>query len=209
MSEKRGRPTALSVERRSSHDCCTGKFHQSKTREIVITKKLLTIAVICAATASSSFADTWVSVGSAPSAEGGGTSLAFATKGANSNFGFGLGFVFNSEFGNKDLLDYPVPHSSYKNLGTKRTGNSVGLDGYYFFGDSTKIRPYVGLGIYNSPRKEIAQSTVTGWYYTQSTQSAVAVSGELGLQYVSDGGLTLGLGFNSIRGASLSIGSAF
>lgn len=175
----------------------------------MILKKLLTIAAICAATASSSFADTWVAVGSAPSADGGGTSLAFATRSANSNFGFGLGFVFNSEFSSKDLLDYPVPYSSYTNLGTKRTGNSVGLEGYYFFSDSKKLRPYAGLGIYNSPRKEIAQSTVTGWYYTQSTQPAVAVSGELGLQYVSDGGLTFGVGLNSIRGASLTVGSAF
>ena len=175
----------------------------------MISKKLIAIAAIYAATASSCFADTWVSIGSAPSSEGGGTSLAFATKSAGSNFGFGLGLVFNSEFGSKDLLDYPVPHSSYTNLGTKRTGNSIGLDGYYFLSDSTKIRPYLGLGVYNSPRKEIAKSNVTGWYYTQSTQSSLAVSGELGLQYVSDGGLTLGIGFNSLRGANLMIGAAF
>lgn len=176
------------------------------------TKKLLAVTAIFAAVAASSYADTmdaWVSLGSAPSAGSGISSLAFSTKGANSRFGFGLGFVFNSEFSNKDLLDYPVPHSSFTNLGNKRTGNSVGLDGYYFFGNSAKVRPYVGLGIYTSPRKEIAQSTVTGWYYTQSTQASLAVSSELGLQFVSDRGLTVGFGYNSVRGANLSIGSAF
>ena len=123
--------------------------------------------------------------------------------------GYGLGFVFNSEFSNKDLLDYPVPHNSYRNLGTKRTGNAIGFDGYYFFGESAKIRPYIGIGIYVSPRKEIAQSNVTGWYYTQSNQTAVMPSGEVGLHYVSDGGLAIGVGYHTVRGTNISITSFF
>lgn len=172
------------------------------------TKKLLAIVAICATTASASYAgDWWVSAGSAPTSEGGGTSIAIATKGSN-NFGYGLGVVFNSEFSDKTLLDYPVPHNFYKNLGAKRTGNSIGLDGYYFLGDSKKVRPYVGMGLYYAPRAEVAQSTATGWYYTQSTKSAMTLSGELGLQFVSDSGYTFGAGYHTVRGANISFGKA-
>ncbi len=150
----------------------------------------------------------FVSAGKAPESEGGGTSLAIIGMGSN-NFGFGVGFVFNSEFAGKDVLDYPVPHNNYTNLGTKRTGNSIGLDGYYFFGNSAKFRPYVGAGIYFNPRKEVAQSNATGWYYTQSIQSSTVLSGELGMQFVTDGGLLFGLGIHSVRGANISVGKSF
>lgn len=176
--------------------------------KIMKTQKILATIVMCAASISSVHADgLLVSAGRAPDAEGGGTSLAFAM--VKDHVGFGLGFVFNSEFASKELLDYPVPHNSYTNLGTKRTGNAIGLDGYYFFGESTKIRPYVGIGIYVSPRKEIAQSNVTGWYYTQSNQTAVMPSGEVGLHYVSDTGLAIGVGYHTVRGTNISIATLF
>jgi outer membrane protein W len=173
------------------------------------TKKILATIAMCAATISSVHAEgLLVSVGRAPDADGGGNSLAFSVIGEN-NFGFGIGFIFNSEFASKEILDYPVPHNSYTNLGTKRTGNTVGLDGYYYFGEKKSFRPYVGLGIYMSQRKEVAQSNATGWYYTQSDQSATMLSGEVGVQYVSDGGFALGAGYHTVRGANLSIGKAF
>lgn len=171
-------------------------------------KKILATIAVCTATISSVHADgLLVSAGRAPDSQGGGTSLALAR--VQGHFGIGLGLVFNSEFSNKDLLDYPVPHNSYTNLGTKRTGTEIGLDGYYFFGENTKIRPYVGVGAYLSSRKEIAQSNVTGWYYTQSKDTSVKASGEVGLHYVSDSGLAVGFGYHTVRGTNISIASFF
>ncbi len=150
-----------------------------------------------------------ISAGKAPDAEGGGTSVSITTK-SSPNLMWGLGLVLNSEFSNKDLLDYPVPHNSYTNLGMKRTGNSIGLDvNYLFSDDGATVRPYVGVGLYNSPKKEIAQSNVTGWYYTQNDRGGISVGAEIGVLLSSERGLTIGVGFHTIRGANISIGSMF
>jgi len=151
-------------------------------------------------------AEAWVSLGRA-SGEGGGTSLSVGGKGAG-NWGFGVGFVFNSDYSDANVLDYPVPHTNYTNLGVKRTGNTIGLDGYYFF-SSSNIRPYVGLGIYSSERKEIARSNVTGWYYNQGDKSKVQGAGEIGLQAETQNGLVFGAGYHSIRGGNISLGWKF
>jgi hypothetical protein len=171
-------------------------------------KKTLAILAIGAATSVNCYAgDWWLAVGSAPSDSGGGTSAAIGLKGEG-NFGFEFGAVFNTQFSG-DVLDYPVPHSNYTDLGTKRTGTAFGVDGLYFFGDGKSLRPYGGVGVYYSPRKDIAQSNATGWYYNQSDQSSVFLSGELGVQLVTSGGLTLGAGYHTVRGANITIGKAF
>ena len=169
---------------------------------------LLATAAILLCYTSASHADGWIAIGSAPAADGGGTSLAIATKG-ESNWGLGIGFIFNAEFASKDILDYPVPHSSYTNLGTKRTSSAFGGDVYYFFGDSPNVRPYVGLGVYFAPKKEVAQSNITGWYYNQQSQTSTNLAAEVGIQMVSEKGYTFGAGFHSIRGANIIVGKAF
>jgi len=164
----------------------------------------VTALTLCAAPAK---AEMWMSAGAAPDSDGGGTSLAVGGRGTG-NWGFELGIVFNSQF-SKDLLDYPVPHNSYTRLGTKRTGNSIGLDALYFFNTEAKFSPYAGIGIYASPRKEIAQSTVTGWYYTQSDQTTALVGASVGIKLATDSGYSFGVGYHSIRGAGISIGKLF
>ena len=170
-------------------------------------KSLLAIAAITVATSSAHATDWWLALGSAPSSEGGGTSLAVGFKGSK-NFGFEIGGVFNTQF-SSDVLDYPVPHSNYTDLGTKRTGTTLGVDGLYFLGDSETVRPYVGAGVYYSPRKDVAQSNVTGWYYNQGNQSSTFLSGELGIQVLTSEGYTFGAGFHSVRGANISFGKRF
>lgn len=165
------------------------------------------LAVALAASSASCFAQFWGAIGSAPSADGGGTSLSIAGKGKGP-WGFGLGFIFNSNF-SKDLLDYPVPHNNYTDLGTKRTGNTIGLDGYYFFGDDGTIKPYVGIGVYFAKRADVAQSNVTGWYYTQKDQSATLLSGELGIHATTSNGYLFGVGYHTLRGPNISIGKSF
>ena len=149
-------------------------------------------------------ADSGVSAGSAPSSSGGGFSLAAANK-TSEEFGWGLGIVFNDGISGDDVLDYPVPHNNLTNLGTKRTGKAIGLDALWFpAGDST-WRPYAGLGLYYDKRAAIAQSNVTGWYYTQKEKSALNMGGKLGLQYRKSGGTLWGIGYHTIRGGFLSL----
>jgi hypothetical protein len=173
------------------------------------TAKRIAIVAGCFLTIANCHAgDGWISVGKAPSSEGGGTSLALGTK-MSPNFGLQFGVIFNSDFSNTDVLNYPVPHSNYQTLGTKRTGNGLGLDALYFISADSTFRPYVGIGIYTSERKEIARSNVTGWYYNQGDKSKVQVAGELGLQAVTSGGILFGAGYHSLRGANISLGKTF
>lgn len=162
-------------------------------------------AAVLLLTTANAHADTWLSAGMAPSSDGGGFSLSAADK-TSEQFGWGLGFVFNSEMAGKDLLDYPVPHNNFTTLGTKRTGNAIGLDALWFpAGDST-WRPYLGLGVYYDQKAEVVLSNVSGWYYTQNDKSALQLGGEVGMQYRTTRGSRLGFGYHTIRGAFLSYG---
>ena len=174
------------------------------TPPISTTRFITLFMTTLAMTSLQAHADSWVSAGSAPFSSGDGFSLAAGSK-TSEKFGWGLGIVFNGEISGDDVLDYPVPHNNYTNLGTKRTGNAIGLDALWFpAGDST-WRPYAGLGLYYDKRAEVAQSNVTGWYYTQKEKSALNMGGELGLQYRTSGGTLWGIGYHTIRGGFLSL----
>lgn len=178
-----------------------------KTRARKSTSKNWLIAVLAVFLVMTSLqvqADSWVSAGSAPSSSGGGFSLAAASK-TSEKIGWGLGIVFNGEISGDDVLDYPVPHNNYTNLGTQRTGNAIGLDALWFPAGDSAWRPYAGLGLYYDKRAEIAQSNVTGWYYKQKEKSALNIGGELGLQYRTSGGTLWGIGYHTIRGGFLSL----
>jgi hypothetical protein len=171
-------------------------------------KRLALVLVTFIFSASALATDGWLSVGAAPKSEGGGTSAALGFKGA-SNFGVQFGFIGNSDFNDSSLLDYPVPHSSFTNLGVKRTKNTFGLDVLYFFPAGESLRPFIGVGGYSGERKDIAQSNVTGWLYTQSDKSKFNLTGEAGIQYKFSGGFILGVGYHSLRGPNLSLGMGF
>lgn len=181
-----------------------------KTRARTTTSKNWAIAVLTATLAmtnSLAQADTWISAGSAPASSGGGFSLAVASK-KSEKFGWGLGIVFNGEIAGNNVLDYPVPHNNYTNLGTQRTGNAIGLDALWFPAGESAWRPYAGMGLYYDKRAEIARSNVTGWHYKQQEKSAVLMGGELGMQYRTAGGTLWGMGYHTIRGGFLSVGWA-
>lgn len=161
------------------------------------------VAAILATTACSAQADFWVSAGSSPSNK---TSLSLGFKG--SDWGLEIGEIFDTEF-KENLNDYPVPHSSYIDLGVQKTQPTIGIDVLRFVDLSTQVRMYGEVGIYSETRKHIAQSTVTYWNYTQDDQSRILGVAGLGFQYVSTGGMTAGIGIHSLRGLNISLGAAF
>jgi len=140
------------------------------------------------------------------SGEDGGTSGAIGFYGPH--FGFEVGMIGNSEFAEGDALDYPVPHNYYTSLGTKRVGNTFGIDGLFFLGNSNSWHPFVGIGVYFGEKAEIARSDVTGWLYTQSSKSKTEVAGSVGLHYTV-GAMMLGVSYHTVRGPGASIGVKF
>lgn len=92
------------------------------------------------------------------------TTISFTMEGEK--YGIFAGYRFDSEI-EEDVLDYPVPHNDFRTLGDKRVDNSYALGGTYryMFNDAHALRFQVGLGVEDV--REVAQSNVTGWYYTQ------------------------------------------
>ena len=130
-----------------------------------IKKSLLFVALITltsSASAEPNYKSLWLSAGGATD---GGTSLSLGGRGET--FGAELGVIFNNEYSSTDLLDYPVPHTSYVSLGKKRVDNTFGIDVLAFHNFNEDISAYIGLGGYFGEEREIARSKVTGWLYTQ------------------------------------------
>jgi hypothetical protein len=93
------------------------------------------------------------------------------TDNVNYLLGIGAAVTFGRDQTPADLLDYPVPHSFYVNLGQKNKGEEWGF--YAKFG----FEPIHGSGLFlfglggftMGQQIMLAQSLATGWYYTQST----------------------------------------
>lgn len=174
-------------------------------------KKLLALSTLCAAVLTTPLAqanDGWFSIGKATEASGNGLSVAIGMRGKG-NWGFAFGGIFNADYSESNVLNYPVPHNSFTSLGTKRVGNSLGVDALYFLNPEDRFKTYLGLGVYYAPKKDLAQSNLTGWVYTQKDQSSTSLSAEIGTLYTTDSKLLVGFGLHSVRGATFSIGKTF
>ena len=170
--------------------------------------KQLTFAVVLTGIAFSAQAGMFGTIGRTTT-EGSGTTASIGFMNPQTNWGFQIGAVFNSEFSDKEVNDYPVPHSSYRTLGEKRTSNTIGVVAIYFLpvGDSVKVSG--SLGFYMGDSKEIAQSNVTGWYYNQGDKSKTKAAAGLGLHFGVTKEISIGVGYHSILGTSISIGQVF
>lgn len=174
---------------------------------LITSRKILIMCLLVTAVKTAFANDLWLEVGRSPVANGNATSYALGIKNSP-NFGIKFGLLTDSNFSNT-FQDYPVPHSNYVNLGTKRVGNTYGMDIDYFFTTASAIKPYIGAGLYFGNRKNIAQSNVTGWYYNQGDVASTQISGEAGIQYKTENGFSFGAGYHSIRGGYLAIGKEF
>jgi len=87
--------------------------------------------------------------------------------------GFGLTVTFERDDTPSGLLDYPVPHSSYRNLGERNYGEEWGFYAKLGFEPINGSGLFIfGLGGFTIGQSMIlAQSLATGWYYTQSTDT--------------------------------------
>lgn len=128
--------------------------------------------------------------------------------GQKNGLGGEFSFIMDSEYSKSDILDYSIPHSSYKSLGNKRVGNTLGLDLLAFAPLGQGFSAGVGAGAYFTEYRRVAQSQVTGWLYTQDKE--VKLRGALSLRvHYAHNGLLLGAGIHSVRGVFISAGKDF
>lgn len=101
-------------------------------------------------------------------------------------FGLGLTVIYSGDAPD-DLLSYPVPHPSYTTLGTHINKEEYGFYGKYGMAAIDHKLYIFALGGFTTYEEiQLAQSTITGWYYTQSSKEKI--KGLIG------GGITLFLG---------------
>jgi len=129
-------------------------------------------------------------------------------KSLNYLYAVSVGFIFNGDSIPSDILEYPVPHTDYTSLGTKRKGTEIPLllkYGLEVIKDK-KIFVYVLGGASFGEEIELAQSNATGWYYEQSSTSKIYGMYGGGVSYKATDKLLFSVEYDNRRGATGSIG---
>lgn len=96
------------------------------------------------------------------------------------------------------LLDYPVPHDSFVVIGERNNDPEYGVllkSGYTI--DNFSIMGGVGASF--QEKVVVAQSTATGWYYTQSSDTKVNAQVYAGALYKIER-IILSAGYDNRRG---------
>ncbi len=107
-----------------------------------------------------------------------------------------------------NVLDYPVPHWDYTNLGTRQTNESA-----LFVKGGLEVIKNQGvfiflLGGFSFLEKiQLARSNITGWYYTQASHSRTYGLLGVGLGYfLPNSRLSFSVEYDNRRGVTGSLG---
>ncbi len=145
----------------------------------------------------------WFSIGAAKD-------FSFSVGGRGVNWGIEIGGVFDGEYSSDEVLDYPVPHGYYTDLGEHKVGDTYGLDVLYYFFNKNEISIGGGVGMYMTEKAEIAQSNATGWLYKQSSKTQIKPAIMVNFDYfVPNKRLVLGLSLHSLRGIVFRLGIGY
>lgn len=157
------------------------------------------------AVSTSAHSSGWLGIGDG--GEFGGSSISLGMRGYK--WGGGIGFVFNSDYSEDKVLDYPVPHNDFVILDSEAyIGNTFGFDIFRFFNIKESQSIFLGLGIYFSKVCQVARSNATGWLYCEDENTKMTPSGNVGYM-INLGRISLGLGYHSGRGTELTIGTGW
>ncbi len=133
-------------------------------------------------------------------------------KTVNVLFGLGIPFTVNRDETPSGLLDYPVPHNHFTDLGTKRKGEEVGLYGKFGIAPIKNFGLFLfGIGGFTTGREiDLAQSNITGWYYTQeeTTKTYGLYGGGIGY-FPLQGHFTVHAQYDNRMGITGSLGFAW
>ncbi len=119
---------------------------------------------------------------------------------------FSISSIFNSEYKEDDLVDTPIPHTSYEDLGTRRIGNLLGVDVCKTFEARDNLPAVVlGGGFYFGRTSHIVRSNATGWLWAQDNKSVVLPGVGVGLLFRVQNKYAFGVDLHSLRGPGLSL----
>ena len=183
-------------------------------RKIVMVSVVVWLLILPVA----AFAEGYFSVGGGAGGKTDAPNLTLELGGVSTNrelnrlIAIGLGFIFNADDVPSGTLEYPVPHTSYTNLGKKQKGNEYAVFGKYGLevvkNKGVFIFALGGLSV--SEEIELTRSNATGWYYEQSSSSKANGMFGGGLSYFPiNSKMSLSVEYDNRRGITGGIGFRF
>lgn len=145
----------------------------------------------------------WLSVGAE-------NEVSFTLGGRGEHWGIEIGGIDDGDYSSYEVLDYPVPHDYYENLGTHKIDGTYGIDILYYFVNMKNLSAGMCIGLYSYEEAEIARSNATGWLYKQTSDTSTEMAIGLNIDYfVPNQSLLIGLTLHSVRGIAFRIGFGF
>jgi len=144
----------------------------------------------------------WLSLGN-----NGNFSLAIGGRGTN--WGLEIGGINDGDYSSEELLDYPVPHNDYTNLGTHKIDGTYGIDILYYPLNWSNISIGGSIGLYFYEEAEVAESNVTGWLYKQHSEVNIEPALGVHVDWFLPKRFMIGLTLHSIRGISVRLGYGY
>jgi len=166
--------------------------------------------------AGTAFADslTFVSLGGGAGGKSKSTNFSLDIGGVNLENGllyaFTVGVIRNGGDVPAGVLDYPVPHTFYNDLGVRQDGSEFAILGKLGIEVADSGLFLIGiLGGSISNEIHLAQSTVTGWFYTQSKASKYNGVYGAGAAYLFNKSVILEIDYDNRRGVTGMLGVKF
>jgi opacity protein-like surface antigen len=126
------------------------------------------------------------------------------------NIGFEIGGIFNQDSLPRSVNNFSLPSNFFfTDLGLKKLSPQWGGDVLGFVDVAPRVAIYGSVGVYFQSQARIAQSLATSELYKQTDETNVTGAVGGGVTYSPSDGVSVGLGYHSLRGVTARLGISF
>ncbi|WP_310483508.1 hypothetical protein [Chamaesiphon sp. VAR_48_metabat_403] len=126
------------------------------------------------------------------------------------NIGFEIGGIFNQDSLPRSVNNFSLPSNFFfTDLGLKKLSPQWGADVLGFVDVAPRVAIYGSVGVYFQSQARIAQSLATSELYKQTDENNVTGAVGGGVTYSPGNGVSVGLGYHSLRGITARLGISF
>jgi opacity protein-like surface antigen len=126
------------------------------------------------------------------------------------NIGFEIGGIFNQDSLPRSVNNFSLPSNFFfTDLGLKKLSPQWGGDLLGFVDVAPRVAIYGSVGVYFQSQARIAQSLATSELYKQTDETNVTGAVGGGVTYSPGEGVSVGLGYHSLRGVTARLGISF
>lgn len=126
------------------------------------------------------------------------------------NIGFEIGGIFNQDSLPRSVNNFSLPSNFFfTDLGLKKLSPQWGADLLGFVDVAPRVAIYGSVGVYFQSQARIAQSLATSELYKQTDETNITGAVGGGVTYSPGDGVSVGLGYHSLRGVTARLGISF